>query len=474
MFALKLNLLKNTVSWQTRTVEFRRAHTASFLHRLLINGIHGLSTRASDVHFAAAGTLLSSAYGRQQWARLVDELTNFFQAHPELGIAFEHADRKVTVGPWRLKMIHPLSVSAADDESENSWPFPVLIDNASSEQLRELLAGWLTFEGFGAYAEHRPALEMIPSLQIIGLTFEAKALLQMRRIYFLRRLDEYDSALELAANLLQSAAQSKDTRLATQTQMILARIEYERDPATRWRSAQALLAQPPIIVAPCPMTHAEWHNLNALCSRRAALEAFEAGDRQLALKQHELAIKHFQSALYFALSLQSWDRVHAYIDNLCYHLQKMYLHQVVSIQEALGWYSLALACADKLDSGHDDSWDLIYFAEFYLDNRDQIFQAQKQFAHRSGLLEDANSPDKQGFWDGALKRARSAGSKRQMGITLVLYLRWSLQYHQNAICPTNVRDLKLELNQLLELNPELTAQLCEDGYDGWLQRVSQI
>jgi hypothetical protein len=141
MLALKLNLLKNTVSWHARTVEFRRAHTASFLHRLLINGIHGLSTRASDVNFAVAGNLLSSTFGRQQWARLVAELTDFFQAHPELGIAFDHADRKVTVGPWRLKMIHPLSVSAADDELDSGWPFPVLIDNVSAEQLRELLAG---------------------------------------------------------------------------------------------------------------------------------------------------------------------------------------------------------------------------------------------------------------------------------------------------------------------------------------------
>jgi hypothetical protein len=474
MLNLHLDVNNNTASWGQQTVEFRRANSAMFLQRLLANALRGMSTDLADLQFAANKThtdQTTDMFGRQQIARLVKEIDAFFHDNPELGLTFLLTNRKLTVGPWRVAMASPISISPLPTIEQ--WNYPTLIDGLNIEQLRVLLAQWLTFEGFAAYGEHGSALEMISGLSSVGLlTVEAQSLLQLRRIYFMRRLGQYDAALELTVKLQQHASNSKDVRLAGQLQLSLARIEYERDPPARWRQARAVMAEPPAVVAPCALTHSEWHNLYALCSRRAALEAFEAGDRTLAIAQHESAFRHFQSAMYFCLSLQLWDRVHAFIDNFCYHLQKMYEHQVVPIQEVLDWYALALACADKLDSGHDDAWDLIYFAEFYLDHAEQINQAQKLFSHRSSLLHDRYSPNRQDFWDGALGRARTIGGARQLAITLVLYLRWMLVHSPNLNGAISVWSLKLELNALLEQNSTLGAQLCDDGYDGWLQRVT--
>ncbi len=483
MLNLQVDVHQNTVSWNRRTVRFRRTHSALFLEQLLVNGLRAMTMSLTDLQSAAQAAWQlapvdrsANPFGRQQIARLVQELEAFFLDNPELGLTFERVNRQMTVGPWRITVTTPISMTTSQlvtKGPKQEWTYPALVDGVEVDSLRELLAQWLTFEGFAVYGEHGPALDMIPDAALMTtVTVEAQAVLQLRRVYFLRRLSQYDKALELVTNLQQSATSLKDTRLPGQLLLTLARTEYERDPASRWRQAQAVLAKPPTIVAPCAMTQAEWHNLQALCSRRAALEAFEAGDRALAIAQHESAIGHFQSALYFALSLQSWDRVHAFIDNFCYHLQKMYEYQVVPIQEVLDWYTLALACADKLDSGHDDAWDLIFFAEFYLDHAEQIIQSQNVFSHRSSLLHDRYSPGRQDFWDGALSRARSIGGLRQLAITLILYLRWALVHQQTLTGTVSVWSLKLDLNRLLEQNPELAQQLCEDGYDGWLQRVT--
>jgi tetratricopeptide (TPR) repeat protein len=467
MVSLQLNLQQNTAAFDGQIIEFRRSHSAAFLELLVSNSIRGLPTALPQLQEKNQASNTSTNFSRQQLARLVDEIDAFATAHPQLGLAMVRQPRKRTVGPWQLTLAKPIALERVNAITDSAGPYPAMLQSNSLESLRLLLSDWITFEGFAAFGEHESALEAARRIVQGPLTLDSRAILTLRELYFLRRLGRFDEAFNLLSSVQNTTTPARDTRLGAHFQVALARTMYDSDPGGRWRQAQGLLAAPTILLAPCPLAASEWHNLNALCARRAAIEAFENSDVKAAITQHTIATKHFQSALYYVLSFQLWNRVHAYIDNFCYHLQKMYDHQIVPIQEVLSWYALALACADKLDSGHDDAWDLVYFGEFYLDHAADIAESNKEFTHRSSLLDDRYSPGRQEFWDSALASARVIGGRRQIAITLILYLRWGVE-SRAKFDPT---ELRAELVQLLGAEPTLKQKLCDEGYDGWLQRV---
>jgi tetratricopeptide (TPR) repeat protein len=470
---LTLNLERNTADWHRGHFQFRRTHAARFLATLWQNTTRGSHTQMREVTEVIGALNQSQKLGRQTMARLVAEMNDFFAAAPELGLSLHFDVRKATVGPWRLQVLKQLSVIAAPNADVRQINFFALSLSAQISSLRLLLSGWITFEGFAVYGEHEAALDALDSmlkLNALHISDEASLQLTLRRAYFLRRLSRYDQASDLLVDVLNYGQPTADARLASQALIASARIEYERDPAQRWRQAQSTMPNAPVLLAPCFSTLAEWHNLNALCARRAALEAFESGDSACGQLQHEIAIKHFQSAMYCVLSIQLWDRVHAYIDNFCYHLQKMLEHKVVVVDEVLSWYQLSLASADKLDSGNDDAWDLIYFAEFYLDHATELTANTLAQTHRSSLSDGRLAPQNPAFWQGAIARAKTIGGDRQIAITLTLYGRWLLEHHPQSEKEALTKT-KSQLRVMLSLNPQLQQQLHDDGYEYWLNKM---
>ncbi len=459
MVQIEIDVNNNRVRWGEHEWQFRRLQSALFFRCLMSNALQGVPTHLNAIQ-------LGKPIGRQQMARLIAELNAFFAANSSLGLSLQVQPRKLTVGPWQLTMRQTLALTDPSTSDTIQSQSPLLLKQGGIETLRQLISSWIVFEGFAVFGEIEPALDMVPVHLQALLSAEANAQLQLRQISFLRRLGRLDEAQDLAHTISANASQLIDTRIYSHAQLALARLAYDFDPATRWPDVIVSMPELPVLQAPSETVAADWHNLMALCSRRAALEAFDKGQRAQGIAHHEQAVNHFQSAMYFGLTLRQWDRVQAFIDNFCYHLQKMYDHKVVAIDEVLQWYSVALACADKLNSGHDDAWDIIFFAEFYLDNASALNQTQSLVHHRSSLPDERYSPNRLEFWDGALERAKAIMGQRQVAITLVLYLRWLLE-HQRG---NNMAPLRAELKQLIATNQPLYQHLSNDGYGGWLQR----
>lgn len=174
----------------------------------------------------------------------------------------------------------------------------------------------------------------------------------------------------------------------------------------------------------------------------------------------QIVINHFESALYGALAQKNWDRLHAYLDNMAYYLQKGLPLGVCVVSEVCDWYALALACGDKLDSGHDDAWDLIYFGEFWLDHWQAIEASELVILHRSSLVDNPMHPRNEDYWQRMVAHLEGGGSPRQKGIALVLYLRWLNALQKSGAMAA----VKKNLAALFAAHAGLRASLAADGY----------
>jgi len=89
----------------------------------------------------------------------------------------------------------------------------------------------------------------------------------------------------------------------------------------------------------------------------------------------QLALRHFQAALYLVLWFRDWDRVQAYVANLAYHLQAcLAQHPSLGVHatQVLNWHRLTMAYEDKLAAGRDSAWEYIFFGKFWLDNHEAL------------------------------------------------------------------------------------------------------
>jgi hypothetical protein len=476
MIEIDFDLNNNSVLLDGKPTVLRRIGSARLLQSLIVKGGHGLDFSLWELEQDRAANGATSKLTRTQVARLIDDIALWIQTYAVDLLELKFGARRSTVGPWAMLVKRPCKVTdlriGAKEPSllfatggNESWAYPQLVRSSEIEALLDLLTQWLIFEGFVAYGENKDALVSLPLASNFSLTDEGKVLLDLRKVYLLRRLGQHNEARAICKAIIDREGPLRDPRLVQQAHFAIARIEYDEDPANKWQEARKLAERPMSLLIPCPLTRSEWHNLQALCARRAAVEAAATNkDLNEARSQHAMGLAHLHSAIYYALGLQNWDRLHAYLDNLSYHMQQMQTIGIGNVDLVSRCFALSLACADKLDSGHDDAWDLIYFAQFWLGTYQKLKGRIGEIDSRVALVNPKLNPANLDFWLYALERAKSIGGNRQIAITIVLTLQW-LKLSPNKTARGKLQQqLSEELSLMFSTDEKLKAKLVADGY----------
>lgn len=472
--SVTLDIVHNTVTWEGGHHAFVRRYDVALLHSLLRAAPSGQAVGASELQNTVQALGQAQALNRAQLQRLVNGIAGFLVANPSLGVRLSHPPRKASVGPWRLHWVKPVQWQLLDNaaadvpvapkrHSPDDWPSPRLLARPSLKELRSLVNQWLTFDALAIFGETRAALECLPVFELLTLTPQTRKVLAIRQVDLLRKSGRFDEALQIAQSVAEAPHDTLDGGLKAQAQQSILRLRYDQNPAEAWPELLASANYPDANTAACAVTLGEWHNLQALCLRRAILAADAAGPEQRQ-EMHAQVLCHFESALYAALAQKNWDRLHAYLDNIAYYLQKTLALGLCTVSEVCDWYALALACGDKLDSGHDDAWDLIYFGEFWLDHWQVIEGAKLDIQHRSSLVSGAMHPRNQDYWERMVSHMDGSGSPRQIAIALVLYIRWLSTLKKSG----RLGEVKRKLATLLAENAGLGATLAAEGYQRYL------
>lgn len=469
VLSIELDIVRNCIWVKDRQWQFSRRWEVALLAKLLSANDHGhkytLSALQQDLQQRGQSSLLN----RAQISRLLSSIHEFLALLP--GLQLQHLPRQASTGPWSLQVARPVrwsvmpaahAASLSMQRSELAWVHPSLLCRDSppcANRLHQLLRQIVTAEAFAKYGEHASALDVLSAWGEHQLSSEAKTLLRLRQIDWLRRTGQFERARQGAHALCEAPAVERDPSLTVQARHLLRRIDYDENPTHAWRQLLDDPQTPTIHAAVCWQTQSDWHNLQALALRRAAQETQDSSTCAL---HHANAMLHLEAALYGAIRQQNWDRLHAFIDNLAFHLQKMQPTGNATLQQVHDWYGLSLACADKLDSGADDMWDMVYFGEFWLDHAHELAAQTKELTGALGPL--PNHPKTQDYWSHLCQMAADHGTPRLRAIALVLYARWAqLQKHEML-----AQQQHAKLAQLLANHAGLAECLASDGYAQWL------
>ncbi|MDO5691372.1 MAG: hypothetical protein Q4G70_02685 [Pseudomonadota bacterium] len=453
-------------------VRFSRRWETAVLAALLGAGSQGLTAADLQQRLAARGQ--AQPLNRAQCQRLFGNLRAFCQAHPVLGWRVESAPRQWTVGPWHLRCDRAVRATVDGQHvmaapSAQDWPHAALTRVPGHASLLPVLTHLLLADAFAIDGQWLEVLDALQPLNGCALTPEGHALVQLRAATAHRRMGDYSQAEALLRHVAGSALPATPG-LPLHASFLLQRVQYDRAPAQTHASLWQTTRQPPLHGVPDQHTLAEWHNLRALLARRriqALLEQDPAAAEAPAL--HELALRHYQAAMHQALSQGDVTRLQAYVANLAFHLQTWGRLTGwagdTTTGDVLRWQRLTMAYTDKFDAGRDTAWEYIFFAEFWLDNPQDLGQldAKGQAALECvGLL-----PDDERFYKAATRRLRAIADPRQLAIMLVLYLRF-VREHQHAGTRAQQR-IGAELQQLLRQQPPGFADtLAAEGYGPWL------
>ena len=476
--AIKLNVDQNQVRFGDRVHVFNRRWEGAALELLLDAAKSGAQVTQADfqTHVLRLGQM--KPLTRAQLLRIVDNLKQFCLQNEVLGLQLHHAPRQASTGPWsvvlgrvvewRSKETNPKLAEA----KTLSWPYPLLLKSSSPQALARFLQDLVVCEGFAIYGQNLEALEMLPSLDARRLTPECVGLIQLRHIELLRRSGQLEKAKSLASALAHAPSQfpaktALEPRIATHAAFALQRIEYDDDPIAAWPALIDCPA-PPKLLMPDPFTMGEWHNLRGIALRRAIIglthdskgNRQQNGGKEALDTLFEQMMLHFESALYMAISHQRWDRLHAYLDNISLCLQELLPFGLCKIEDVVVCYIQALASADKLNSGNDDAWDMIFFGKFWLDHESDLKRLASTDFHNGALTESAFRPDQKQYWVRLLERIKQGAAPRQLGIALILFGRWATQnrdIQQRDFC-------QKELDELFAVNPQLRYKLSTEGY----------
>jgi hypothetical protein len=130
------------------------------------------------------------------------------------------------------------------------------------------------------------------------------------------------------------------------------------------------------------------------------------------------------------------------------------------VQEVHDWHVLSIAYTDKLDCGRDSVWEVIFFAEFWLDH---CADAPPVAAPAPLLISEQLHPSQELYYQRALQRIATCGDNRQTATAHIAYRRWAQRY-----APMRQAQIVHQLAALLDANPPLHATLVQEGYARWL------
>lgn len=507
--------------------QFSRRWESTLLHMLLLESQAGraLTCSALQLHLRHKGQ--AKDLNRAQLQRLFDSLQAFLSQLPYKPLKLETAPRQTTVGPWRLVFVKPVEfqnlevhtqdqndiengISAIPQPSSTEWLYPSLfsVDGEPSvaqliDRLHQLLSTILIADAFALNGDYVEAIDTVQdvyedkSTDLLPLTPETHSLVALREALWQKRLGHFDLARRLATQVIELAPRL-DPGLGFYASFFLQRIDYDESPAKNhihlWHSASAPVHS---LQTDWRMTP-EWHNLRGLLCRRRLLDmvkqvpnqknkAIYVAQHETPVKLHLLAIKHFESALYWGLQQRNWDQLQAFAANIAFHLQEMLPLGLSSVPQVYAWHRLILVYADKLALAQDSAWEFIFFAEFWLNHCNDDLLSIESTQTLSHTIDDM-TPAHEAFYLKGLDKLKQCADARQVATMWLLYGRFVREHllsdkHQSNIhhsdSPKLSQNLRIKhdlsllfieqgLRLIFEENPKIRSVLIEEGYRAYI------
>ena len=478
MLHLSIDTLHNRVTVDApaepaRQEQFTRRWEAALLAALLEQGRHAgsLGSDALQARLSAMGQ--TKPMNRAQLQRLLDSLQAFLDTLQGLQAAVESPPRKRTVGPWSLVHQGGLTFDVDGQTSATEWLHVALTLGVAADPLLAVLSALLVADALASEGRYESAVQSVEALDLSMLSTEGQCLVSLRLCSWHRHLGHFKEARQSAEAVLAQSTPA-DPGLALHAQFFLNRITYDENPAQHWDALWQSTSKEPQLASASGSdwrSMCEWHNLRALLARRRMhqLDSVQepAATPHGVASMHELALRHFQAALYMALWSRDWSTLQAYVANLAFHLQScLRLKTAVNVTptQVLEWHRLTMAYEDKLGAGRDSAWEYIFFAEFWLDHQAQLAAGTvpDPLAHHLGR----SSPDQEAFYIRALERLNECGDDRQVAIGHSLYLRYAQAHLQGKpreeAVFAQVQALRLLLAR--QTTPKLLKALVAEGY----------
>ena len=463
---IKIDTTNNCVHMEDgRVHEFPRRWEATLLALLAQCHDSGkqLTSAALDQELACRGQ--AQLLNRAQRQRLFANIQAFIDGLSDQSMSLTYAPRKATVGPWALQIAAGLKVvvipkhgdmaEAGEATCGKGPPAIKLLTHTSLPDLRRLLSHLIVAEGFAAEGNYLDASECLRQTFSLPLSRDAKALLQLREAQYQKCQGNFITARKIILALLDSDANNiQDKGLLDFARFYLDRIEYDASPGQSWKGIKSMGYIPESGNFHDFRITPEWHNLRALLARRCLLHLpVEAKCEVLA--NHELALGHYEAAIYWGISARDWGRVQAYIANLAYHLYCVIPRGLSEPIEVCRWYALVINHEEKLDVGHDSALDFIFLGEFWLDYEHELTRADDLTIQIGNF-----HPKNEDFYLAAIKRLEECSDLRQIAIAWINYARFVKRRKLTAKMPL----AKKALQRLFVLQPTLKASLDADGY----------
>lgn len=487
--------------------QFQRRWECQILSMLLVEGQVGQALNADTLQQTLRQKGQPKNLNRAQLQRLFGCLTVFLTDLPGQPLILKIAPRQSTVGPWMLFfstqiIFHNAEIVASAKSDEVQWQYPRLlaVTSQTGAELKEvcvntlhlLLSELLNSDAFALKGEYREAINILQHFDTSLLTEEAQALILLRESVWQKRLGYFENARQLVQKVMECAPKL-DPGITNYAGFLLQRIDYDESPAQAHPALWHSSTPPQMALQSDWRLMPEWHNLRALLARRRLLAlnqsiGYSKNNKNIVLEEtpvslNQYALKHFQSAIYWALQQRDWDRLQAYVCNLAFHLQEMLPLGFVTVNQVFNWHRLILSYTDKLNLAQDSAWEFIFFGEFWLNHHAEISDNSQAYS-LSNLIEDL-TPSQEDFYLLGLEKLNNCADDRQIAIMWILYGRFAM-YHMGArdTCDSSLvialldfqkmftlRLVEEAITELLHKNPNLQQTLFNEGYADYLPRA---
>lgn len=374
-------------------------------------------------------------------------------------------------GPWRLSSPKGVRWQVRQRQQEGivqapqqrgQWHSPLLCAEPRLSELHTLMRTLMVADDLHRHSDFQAAHEELQEAYDLPLTAEGLQLVLLKDAYALKHHGQFDAARARCLRIIQVGETShKAPGMASLAKFMLDRIRYDENPAVAYESLRHTAQPPEHLHAPDRTALAEWHNLQALLARRH----MQALPRE-AQHSHELALAHFESALYLRMAAQDAGKVPDVLFNLAFHLQKAHAMGLCGLVEVCQWYGMAVQYDHRHNLMGSSCWDYLFMGQLWLEHHQELTSLMRQSEGlenqlHNALLLDAHHPWQADFHAVAVQRSQLTGDVRQQAIAHILCLRFASLW-PHPVLPGAPHQQALQ--GLLNAHPELRQQLLDDGY----------
>ena len=408
---------------------------------------------------------------RTQVQRIVKAIELVFDKLGEPAPQLAYAPGDQCGGPWRLSSPTGLQWQVRQRQQEGivqapqqrvQWHSPLLCSELRLADLHPLMRTLMVADDLHRHSDFQAAHEELQDAYDMPLTPEGLQLVLLKDAYALKHHGQYEAARACCLRIMQVGETShKAPGMGSLAKFMLDRIRYDENPAVAYESLRHTAQPPEHLHAPDRTALAEWHNLQALLARRH----MQASPRE-AQQAHDLALAHFESALYLRMAAQDVGKVPDVLFNLAFHLQKAHALGLCGLLEVCQWYGMAVQYDHRHNLMGSSCWDYLFMGQLWLEHHQEIQSLMRQNEAVQNQLHNALLLDDHHPWQGeffveAIRRSHLTGDTRQQAIAHILALRFARMWPHPGM-PRKAHEQAIVA--LLHAHSELRQQLQEDGY----------